>query len=101
MKDPPSGSSVASFTAWDVITPPGSFNSTTITQLDSYLKDKYRCQLQSASWNDNTIYADYLTDSDKRRSLSVGDLIRRILAGKRESCRFILNLKSKLQYFYR
>lgn len=76
----PAGSSIASFTVWDVITPPGSIDSITVAKLQAYLRSTYRCRVQSVSWNDNMIFADYLADSDSRLDMSIGDLVRKSLS---------------------
>lgn len=72
-------STSAIFTAWDFIEVPGSLNCFRLKDLKNIMKMKYGVIVDSASWCEETIWADYMPDSDAVELYTLGELLQDIV----------------------
>lgn len=71
--------SIKSYTMWDVIEAPLTVHTETVLNLQDYFARKHQVVLESLTWNDLTLYADYLSPTQKDLETSIGGLINGIL----------------------
>lgn len=70
---------VATFTAWDTIKIPGTIENLRISDIADFLSEKFLANVQSVSWGDVPIFADYFDDTEKRYSEPLDILLKRSL----------------------
>jgi hypothetical protein len=68
---------IATFTAWDTIKIPGTIENLRISDIADFLGEKFLANLQSVSWGDVSIFADYFDDVEKRWSEPLDSLLKR------------------------
>ena len=67
--------SFASFTMWDVIKAPSTVNKCTLAMICAYINSRYNVNVDSLTWGDYPLYADYMIDGDDRYKLTVAEAI--------------------------
>ena len=75
-------STSAIFTAWDFIEVPGSLNTFRLKDLKNIMKKKYGVIVDSASWCEETIWADYMPDCDAVELYTLGELLQDIVGNE-------------------
>ena len=65
------------FTIWDTIKMQGTVGTITVSDIAELLESRFSASLQSISWGDVALFADYFDDLDQRLSEPLESLIKR------------------------
>ena len=64
---------------WDIIEAPSTINKCTLAMICTYISTKYDVTVDSLSWGDFPLYAEYMVDSDDRYRFTVAEAIEAVM----------------------